>query len=48
MTGPGRVPESSITIFDSSRFIPGHLYLKIHHEFPVESRNATGLDTTVG
>ncbi|HXP40797.1 MAG TPA: hypothetical protein VN833_11015, partial [Candidatus Acidoferrales bacterium] len=34
LTGPGRVPESSITIFDSSRFIPGNLYDKIHHEFP--------------
>ena len=73
LTGPGRVPESSITVFDSSRFIPSNLYDKIHHEFPtvmfvdhvggngrvkaefepnaipfsVESRNATGLDTTV-
>jgi hypothetical protein len=28
------VPESSITVFDSSRFIPGNLYDKIHHEFP--------------
>src|ERR1700677_979746 len=34
LTGQGRVPESSITIFDSSRFIPGDLYDKIHHEFP--------------
>src|SRR6201996_1813855 len=34
LTGPGRVPELSITIFDSSRFIPGNLYDKIHHEFP--------------
>src|ERR1700756_2652026 len=34
LTGPGRVPESSITIFDSSRFIPSNLYDKIHHEFP--------------
>jgi hypothetical protein len=34
LTGPGRVPESSITISDSSRFIPGNLYDKIHHEFP--------------
>src|ERR1700751_2095977 len=33
LTGPGRVPESSITIFDSSRFIPSNLYDKIHHEF---------------
>jgi len=31
---PGRVPQSSLTIFDSSRFIPGNLYDKIHHEFP--------------
>jgi hypothetical protein len=28
------VPESSITVFDSSRFIPSNLYDKIHHEFP--------------
>jgi Domain of unknown function (DUF362) len=28
------VPESSITVFDSSRFIPGNLYDKIRHEFP--------------
>ena len=34
LTGPGRVPESSITVFDSSRFIPGDLYDKIHREFP--------------
>jgi hypothetical protein len=34
LTGPGRVPESSITAFDSSRFIPSYLYDKIHHEFP--------------
>ena len=34
LAGPGRVSESSITIFDSSRFIPGNLYDKIHHEFP--------------
>src|SRR6202790_4551107 len=34
LTGPGRVPKSSITIFDSSRWIPGNLYDKIHHEFP--------------
>src|SRR6202050_4722596 len=34
LTGPVRVPPSSITIFDSSRFIPGDLYDKIHHEFP--------------
>src|ERR1700746_2815934 len=26
LTSPGRVPESSITIFDSSRSIPGNLY----------------------
>jgi hypothetical protein len=73
LTGPARVPESEITIFDSSRFIPANLYDKIHKEFPsvafvdhiggdgrvqaqfkpnaipfsVESKNATGLDTTV-
>jgi hypothetical protein len=34
LTGPGRVPQSSITVFDSSRFIPGNLYDKIHNEFP--------------
>ena len=34
LTGPGKVPQSSITVFDSSRFIPGNLYDKIHHEFP--------------
>ncbi len=34
LTGPAGVPESSITIFDSSRFIPGNLYDKIHREFP--------------
>ena len=34
LTGPGRVPQSSITVFDSSRFIPGNLYDKIHREFP--------------
>jgi hypothetical protein len=34
LTGPGKVPQSSITVFDSSRFIPGHLYDKIHGEFP--------------
>ncbi len=34
LTGPGRVPESAITIFDSSRFIPANLYDKIHREFP--------------
>jgi hypothetical protein len=34
LTDPGRVPESSITVFDSSRFIPSNLYDKIHHEFP--------------
>jgi hypothetical protein len=28
------VPQSSITLFDSSRFIPANLYDKIHHEFP--------------
>ena len=34
LTGPGRVPESSITVFDSSRFIASNLYDKMHHEFP--------------
>jgi hypothetical protein len=34
LTGPGGVPQSSITVFDSSRFIPGNLYDKIHGEFP--------------
>ena len=34
LTGPGRVPQSSITVFDSSRFIPSYLYDKIHREFP--------------
>jgi len=34
LTGPGRVPQSSITVFDSSRFIPDNLYEKIHREFP--------------
>jgi len=34
LTGPGRVPQSSITVFDSSRFIPSNLYDKIHREFP--------------
>ena len=34
LTGPGRVPQRSITVFDSSRFIPSNLYDKIHHEFP--------------
>jgi hypothetical protein len=34
LTGPGKVPQASITIFDSSRFIPGNLYDKIHGEFP--------------
>src|SRR5580698_5153029 len=34
LTGPGKVQQSSITIFDSSRFIPGNLYDKIHGEFP--------------
>jgi hypothetical protein len=34
LTGPARVPESTITVFDSSRFIPSNLYDKIHHEFP--------------
>jgi hypothetical protein len=34
LTGPGRVPQASIAVFDSSRFIPGNLYDKIHAEFP--------------
>jgi len=34
LTGPGKVPRSSITVFDSSRWIPAYLYDKIHHEFP--------------
>jgi uncharacterized protein (DUF362 family) len=34
LTGPGKVPQSSITVFDTSRFIPGNLYDKIHSEFP--------------
>jgi hypothetical protein len=34
LTGPGRVPQSSITVFDSSRFIPANLYDKIHGEYP--------------
>src|ERR1700756_932960 len=34
LTGPGKVPQSSITVFDSSRWIPGNLYDKIHGEFP--------------
>src|SRR6202046_3235340 len=34
LTGAGRVPAASITVFDSSRFTPGNLYDKIHHEFP--------------
>src|SRR5580698_4175134 len=34
LTGPGKIPQSSITVFDSSRFIPGNLYDKIHGEFP--------------
>ena len=34
LTGPGKVPQSAITVFDSSRFIPSYLYDKIHHEFP--------------
>src|SRR4029077_12815665 len=35
LTGPARVPQSSITVFDSSRFIPGNLYDTIHHECTV-------------
>jgi hypothetical protein len=34
LTGPGKVPQSSITVFDSSRWVPAYLYDKIHHEFP--------------
>lgn len=33
LTSPGGVPQSSITVFDSSRFIPNNLYEKIHAEF---------------
>ena len=28
------MPQASVTVFDSSRFIPGNLYDKIHDEFP--------------
>src|SRR6201994_4178003 len=34
LTGPGKVPQSSVTVFDSSRWVPAYLYDKIHHEFP--------------
>jgi hypothetical protein len=34
LTGPGKVAQSSITVFDSSRFVPANLYDKIHGEFP--------------
>jgi hypothetical protein len=34
LSGPGRVHPRSITIFDSSRFIPSNFYEKIHREFP--------------
>lgn len=34
LTGPGKVPQPAITVFDSSRWIPAYLYDKIHHEFP--------------
>jgi hypothetical protein len=34
LSGPGKVPQASIAVFDSSRFIPGNLYDKIHTEFP--------------
>jgi hypothetical protein len=34
LAGPAKVPQSSITVFDSSRFIPSNLYDKIHQEFP--------------
>jgi hypothetical protein len=34
LTGPAKVQQSSISVFDSSRFIPSHIYDKIHHEFP--------------
>jgi hypothetical protein len=37
LTGSGRVPESSITVFDSSRFIPSNLYDKITMNFPASS-----------
>jgi Domain of unknown function (DUF362) len=49
LTGPGKVPQSSITVFDTSRF---HGRLKAEFKpnaipFSVTSRNASGLDTTV-
>ena len=28
LTGPGKVPQSSITVFGTSRFIPGYLYVQ--------------------
>jgi hypothetical protein len=34
LTGPGGVQPASITLFDSSRFIPSNLYDKIHRKFP--------------
>jgi len=34
LTGPGKVPQSSITVFHTSRCMPGNLYDKIHEEFP--------------
>ena len=34
LTGAAGVPQSAISVFDSSRFIPGNLYDKIHGEFP--------------
>jgi hypothetical protein len=34
LTGPGKVPQASITVFDSSRWIPSYLYDKVHSEFP--------------
>ena len=46
LTGPGKVPQSSVTVFDSSRWVPAYLYDKIHHEFPgvvfVDHMAATG------
>ena len=34
LIGPGKVPQAAITVFDSSRFVPGNLYDKIHGAFP--------------
>jgi hypothetical protein len=34
LTGPAKISQSAITVFDSSRWIPAYLYDKIHQEFP--------------